>query len=77
LPAITVKGQERPPASVTGFGQEPLARTPLQAQAWTLDDLKDRGATRLADVVGLDASISDAYNSQGYWDFLTVRGFVL
>ena len=35
------------------------------------------GAKRLADVIKLDASTSDAYNTTGYWDYATVRGFVL
>ncbi|HWP19346.1 MAG TPA: TonB-dependent siderophore receptor [Burkholderiaceae bacterium] len=77
LPAVTVRGQDAPPAQVSGFGNVPLARTPMQAQVWSQDQLKDRGATRLSDLVNQDASISDAYNSQGYWDFLSMRGYVL
>ncbi|MES1161486.1 MAG: TonB-dependent receptor plug domain-containing protein, partial [Rhizobacter sp.] len=55
----------------------PLAKTPLQATVFSLDQLRDVGAQRLSDLIGLDPAVSDAYNSEGYWDFLTVRGFVL
>ena len=78
LPAITVTGQAPTArAEVGGFGTVPLARTPLSATVIPEGELKDRGATRIADAVSLDAAVSDSYNSQGYWDFLSVRGFVL
>lgn len=78
LPAITVTGQAPTArAEVGGFGAVPLARTPLSATVIPEGELKDRGATRMADAVSLDAAVSDSYNSQGYWDFLSVRGFVL
>jgi iron complex outermembrane recepter protein len=35
------------------------------------------GAKRLADLTKFDASVSDAYNTAGYWDYATVRGFVI
>jgi len=35
--------------------------------------LSDMGA----DVVRIDPAVSDAYNAEGYWDYLTIRGFVL
>lgn len=78
LPAITVTGQAPTArAEVGGFGTVPLARTPLSATVIPEGELKDRGASRIADAVSLDAAVSDSYNSQGYWDFLSVRGFVL
>ncbi|GIX23698.1 MAG: ferric siderophore receptor [Caldimonas sp.] len=78
LPAVTVTGQAPTArAEVAGFGTMPLARTPLAATVIPEGELKDRGATRIADTVSLEASISDSYNAQGYWDFLSVRGFVL
>lgn len=35
------------------------------------------GARRMADLYRQDASVSDAYNAVGYWDYATVRGYVL
>ena len=77
LPPVTVTGRGDPAASVSGWGDIPLSLTPLQASVISADQLRDRGAQRLADVVRIDPSVSDAYNAEGYWDFLTVRGFVL
>ena len=77
LAPVTVTGRAEPVLSVSGWGDIPLSQTPLQASVISADQLRDSGAQRLADVVKVDASVSDAYNSEGYWDFLTVRGFVL
>ncbi|MDP2370484.1 TonB-dependent siderophore receptor [Rhodoferax sp.] len=64
-------------ADVTGFGDVPLKDLPLSATVVGQADLLAVGARRLADIAQFDASINDAYNSPGYWDFLTVRGFVI
>jgi len=77
LAPVTVTGRAEPVASVSGWGDVPLSQTPLQATVISAEQLRDRGALRLADVVKIDPSVSDAYNSEGYWDFLAVRGFVL
>jgi len=77
LAPVTVTGRAEPVASVSGWGDVPLSQTPLQATVLSAEQLRDRGALRLADVVKIDPSVSDAYNSEGYWDFLAVRGFVL
>lgn len=77
LEPIVVTGRVVPPASVGGWGDMPLAKTPLQASVFTSEQLKDSGARRLSDLVNFDPGISDAYNSEGYVDYLTVRGFVI
>ena len=77
LEPIVVTGRVAPPVSVGGWGDIPLAKTPLQASVFTSEQLKDSGARRLSDLVNLDPGISDAYNSEGYVDYLTVRGFVI
>ena len=77
LEPITVTGRTTPPVSVGGWGDIPLAKTPLQASVFTSEQLKDSGARRLSDLVNFDPGISDAYNSEGYVDYLTVRGFVI
>ncbi len=63
--------------SVSGFGDEPLARTPMSVKAITQAELVSVHARRVSDVIQLDASASDAYNAVGYWDYVTLRGFVL
>ncbi len=65
------------PFSIGGFADVPVARSPLQATAYGREALADAGAASLADLTRLDASLADAYNAEGYWSYLTVRGFVL
>jgi iron complex outermembrane recepter protein len=65
------------PAEVTGFSDAPLQRTPISTAVITATQIQAVGAKRLADVIKLDSSVSDAYNTTGYWDYATVRGFVL
>ncbi|MEO8156053.1 MAG: TonB-dependent siderophore receptor [Rhizobacter sp.] len=77
LAPVTVTARSTPVASVSGWGDIPLSQTPLQATVLSADQLRDRGAQRIADVVKIDPSVNDAYNSEGYWDFLSIRGFVL
>jgi iron complex outermembrane recepter protein len=80
LPTVTITQPGANAASraeVTGVGDAPLQRTPISAAVITATQMQAVGAKRLADVVQLDASTSDAYNATGYWDYATVRGFVL
>lgn len=78
LPAITVTGTATPTqASVTGFGERPLIATPIQATVIEREELEASGARRLSDLTRFDASATDAYNSAGYWDQLTLRGYVI
>ena len=75
---ITVTGRIiGSPLQVGGFGDTPLARTPVAASLLTEHQLLDAGAHNLSDLTRLDAAISDAYNAEGYWQSLTVRGFVI
>jgi outer membrane receptor protein involved in Fe transport len=76
---ITISGRLEPAApSVAGFGEGlPLAQTPLAATAVGETMLRDNGLRSLAELTRLDASLSDAYNAEGYWSFLSVRGFTL
>jgi iron complex outermembrane recepter protein len=75
---ITVTGRAEPaPATVAGFGDEPLARSPFQVTSIGGAALADRGLSSLAGLTRVDASVADAYNAPGYWSNLAVRGFVL
>ena len=77
LQAVTVTGRTTPPATISGWGDMPLAKTPVQASVFSLEQLKDAGAQRLSDLTGFDPAVGDAYNAEGYYDNLTVRGYVL
>ena len=78
LPAVTVNAATAAAASdISGFGDVPLRELPMAITVVGPQQLQDSGARRLADLTAFDASVSDAYNSAGYWDFLTIRGFTL
>ncbi len=77
LKPVTVNERNSPQALGLGLGDAPLARTPVSATVIGAQQVQDAGARRLADVLKFDASTTDAYNSGGYWDYATVRGFVL
>ena len=77
LAPVTVTGRIAPPPTIAGWGDQPLAKLPLQASVFTAEALKDSGARRMSDLVNFDPAISDAYNTEGYWDYLTVRGYVI
>jgi iron complex outermembrane receptor protein len=73
---ITVTGRAAP-AALTGFGDVPASLAPMQAGVVNAAALAEVGARNLSDLVRLDAAASDAYNSEGYWSALAVRGYVL
>ena len=77
LDTVTVTSRVVPVASVSGWGDLPLADTPLQATVLNAEQMRDFGIARLADITAIDPAVSDAYNAVGYYDYLTVRGFVL
>jgi iron complex outermembrane receptor protein len=77
LAPVSITGRGDPAVSVSGWGDIPLSQTPIQASVFSASQMRDRDVQRLADIARIDPSISDAYNSEGYWDFLAVRGFVL
>lgn len=64
-------------SGIAGLGDAPLARTPVSANVISSSQIEAVGAKRLADLTKFDASVSDAYNTAGYWDYATVRGFVI
>jgi iron complex outermembrane receptor protein len=73
---VTVSGIKAV-AGISGFGNVPLSSLPMQVGVTTAEQFKDLGIRRLSDIARIDASVGDGYNADGYWDFLTVRGFVL
>ena len=64
-------------ASIAGFGPVPLASLPMQVDVTSAEQIKDLGIRRLSDIARIDAAVGDGYNAEGYYDFLTVRGFVI
>lgn len=77
LAPITIRGRLPATANVAGFGGVPLSQAPFQASVIGSETMKDAGVRRLSDITRLDPALSDAYDSAGYVDYLTVRGFVI
>lgn len=78
LAPVTVSdGTAAPSVDVGGFGDAPLARTPISATVIDAGQIEASGARSVRDLYKFDASVSDSYNAVGYWDYATVRGYVL
>lgn len=77
LAPISVTGRAAPTASVAGFGNAPLAETPISASIISTEQMRDAGVSRLADLRRIDPAVSDSYNAEGYWDNLSVRGYTI
>lgn len=75
---VTVTGQMiAAPLKVGGFGDQPLAKTPLAASVVSETRLRDAGAKTISDLTRLDAAVSNAYDAEGYWNAISVRGFTV
>ena len=74
---VTITGRSGGSASLAGFGDTPLARAPLQATVVGQGLIADQGLARFGDLGRVDASVGDAYNAEGYWSSLSVRGYGL
>jgi iron complex outermembrane recepter protein len=78
LKPVLITGQSAAPtADITGFGDVPLKDVPVSATIIGRQQIEASGARRLADLTQFDASVTDAYNAPGYWDFISIRGYTL
>jgi iron complex outermembrane receptor protein len=78
---ITVTGKLEPmldaqSADLGGF-PAPLAKTPQSVTVLTADLLAGSAAQSLSNLLKLDASLADSYNTSGYIESLFIRGFLL
>ena len=81
LPEVTVVGKAAPVldvdhADVGGLGRT-LAQTPQSISVLGADLLAATASSSLSQAIKLDASLADSYNTTGYVESLSVRGFVL
>ena len=77
LEQVTITGKAPVAASVAGWDDVPIERAPVQATTVDAEKMRDSGAHRLADLVRFDPAVNSAYDTEGYIDYLTVRGFVI
>ncbi|MBL8309696.1 MAG: TonB-dependent siderophore receptor [Burkholderiales bacterium] len=78
---VTLTGKSAPvldadQADAGGFSA-PIAKTPQSITVIGADLLSANGTQSLSSVLKLDASLADAYNTTGYIESLSVRGFLL
>ncbi len=74
---VTITGRSAAAPALAGFGDVPLARSPLQASVFSTQLLADQGIATLGALTRLDASVGDAYNAEGYIANLSARGYAL
>ncbi len=77
LEPVVVKASSTAASEMLNIGDAPLSATPISATLISSEQIQAAGAKRLADLNKMDASVSDAYNTVGYWDYATVRGFII
>jgi iron complex outermembrane receptor protein len=74
---VTITGRIEPGSGLSGFPDAPAASMPLQAIGYGAQRLADANVERIGDLTRLDASVGDAYNAEGYWSIVAIRGYTL
>ncbi|WP_026354639.1 TonB-dependent siderophore receptor [Massilia niastensis] len=64
-------------AGIGGFSDAPLLDTPASITALTQDQMRDLQIRSATDAARFDASVGDAYNTVGYAEQFSIRGFAL
>jgi iron complex outermembrane recepter protein len=81
IPTVTITAPRLPSASaqssVSGFSDTPIAETPFAIGVVTSEQLRANGATSLSSALRTEPSVGDAYNTTGYIENLSIRGFLL
>lgn len=78
LPTVTIRSAgSAAPADITGISDLPASSVPISTTLIDSRTISDTGARRISDLYKLDASVSDAYNAVGYYDYASVRGFII
>ncbi|GIZ52807.1 TonB-dependent siderophore receptor [Noviherbaspirillum aridicola] len=80
LPAVTVTAPSATAggsASVGGFGDTPLLRTPASVSVYDGRQLHERGVRQTTDLARIEAGLNESYNAIGYAEQFSIRGFTL
>lgn len=75
--SVVIVGRSVGSSAVAGFGDVALARSPLQIGVFGNGVIADLGLAQIGGLTRVDASVGEAYNAEGYWSSLAVRGFAL
>jgi iron complex outermembrane recepter protein len=77
LETIDVSEEEDDKISgITNF-ENPARKTPISIKSYDQKKMNRERVKRLADLSSVDAAVTDSYNSSGYWDIISIRGFTL
>ncbi len=78
LPSIQINGS-RPgnQSSVAGLSEANINNTPLAVSVISAESIRNYGFTSLSGLLRLEPSAGDAYNTLGYIESLSLRGFLL
>ena len=74
---VTITGRAPAKPGIGGFGDQPVAISPLQASSLGSSQRADEGITSIGSITRWDASLGDAYNADGYWASMSARGYTL
>jgi iron complex outermembrane receptor protein len=81
LPGVVVESAALPPSlrriELDSLSNAPMAETPLSAGVIDSEDIAERGVRSLSQAIRAIPSAGDAYNTIGFPESLTVRGFRL
>lgn len=81
LAEVTVTGKAAPVLDVQNSDVGALGltwfKTPQSVSVLGADILRATGASTLSQAIKLDASLADSYNTTGYIENMSVRGFLL
>jgi iron complex outermembrane receptor protein len=81
LRGVTVTGKSAPVLDIdrtdVGGWSMPLAKTPQSITVLSGDLLTATASSSLSQAIKLDASLADSYNTTGYVEGLSIRGFLL
>jgi iron complex outermembrane recepter protein len=81
LPAVTITAPRLPAgrsqAGVAGLSDASAQTTPISIGSVSSEELNARGAVNLSSAMRFQSSVSDAYNTIGYIESLSIRGLPL
>jgi iron complex outermembrane recepter protein len=81
LPAVIITAPRLPAgraqASVAGISDSPIESTPISIGTVSAEELSGRGVNNLSSAMRYQPAVSDAYNTLGYIESLSIRGLPL
>ncbi|KHD87562.1 MAG: TonB-dependent receptor [Bdellovibrio sp. ArHS] len=77
IPAVKVVEIAETDSDVSGFFDVSTKELPASLRVLSAKTMTESNIQKLSDVTQVEAAVSNSYNAAGYWDALSIRGFVL